>query len=206
MDPRTRLGKTGEMSFAAGAGVAASTGRRLRDPRFVYDPRELAEFDLPKLAVSRPTTFLSQTKPKSAGVDALASKASGDSPLAYTEGGGAGGTLPLIHDASKSRFRVTSGTFSAVREAYGVDESKREEAEEIASHILAKTYGQQRSSVTKPSPRRATLTAAAGAPAAGQTTAAKSDEHAAAQALIEVQSLQTGAVILHSFSLTVGDH
>jgi hypothetical protein len=191
MDPPSRLGKSGDMTFSgSGAGVAASAGRRLRDPRFVYDPRQLAEFDLPKLAQTRPTTFMSHTKHK-ATQESAASKAPGEgTPPALADS--TGGTLPLIHDPSKGRFRVTSGTFSAVREAYGVDESKRQEAEELASTILAKTYGQQRGVTAKPPSPRPASVPAAGASGATQSAAAKSDELAAAQAMVEVESLRTG--------------
>ena len=196
MDSR-RIGKTGEMSFSATRGTAASGARRLRDPRFVFDARELAEYDLPRLSESRPGLLaLSKQKSGSAAQSAAVTASAGDgSPSASSD---ATGTLPPIFpsDAARRGARLTSSTLAVVRDAYGIEDAKRQEVEDVASTILAKTYGQQHqkrggASAAKPaSPRRPSVSER-GAPDE-RSAKALSDADAAQQAMDEAAELATG--------------
>lgn len=202
-DKSRRFGRSGELNFSA-RGAAASGARRLRDPRFAFDPRELAEFDLPRLSDSRPAGYLSVSKAKSSA-STQATPLAAASVSAAPSGGAlsdatSGALPPIFHSDPTKRpggARVTSGTLAAVRDAYGIDDSKRQEVEDIASVILAKTYGQQqRGSSTgaapKPaSPRRASVT---GTVPDEHSEKARGDDAAAQLAMTEVEELRTGEV------------
>lgn len=192
MDSR-RFGKSGgELSFSAtrGGGAASSGARRIRDPRFVFDAKELAEYDLPRLSESKPSGFLRQ---KSAGVTQSVPAAAAGGEGSAASPSDASGALPPIFppDAAKrGAARFTSGTLSVVRDAYGIDDSKRQEVEDVASSILAKTYGQQQrgsggGAPKPPSPRRTSV-------ADERSAKAQSDEAAAHLAMMEVEELRTG--------------
>jgi len=199
MENSRRLGKSGgELSFSALRGTAASGARRLRDPRFVFDPRELAEFDLPRLSESRPTGFLSTTKQKPGATQTASISASAGDAVTASLAPDTIGALPPIFptDAGKRAGHATSNTLAAVRDALGLDDSKRQEVEDVASTILAKTYGQQQrgastgASPKPPSPRRTSLT---GVATDERSAKAHSDDIAAQQAMADVEGLRTGS-------------